>query len=757
MSTRQNAIYPALALLALAALLILFLLALPNGASSSIPSPPRPLAPPEVRFSLPSGPYDGPITIRLSADPGATIYFTTDGSLPTPETSTRYDRPIRLPGAEPGVTVLRARAAQPETGMGPVRTATYFHNLDSAIPALSLVVDPEDLWDDERGILANATLYGREWEREGEIFYYDPQLRSGVEAPAGVRVHGARSRAYAKKSLRLYFRDEYGVPFLEFPIFPDYATERFKRLVLHDGGQDFPAVSYNGTLLRNELLGSLAREAGAFAGYSRPALLFLNGEPWGIYNIRERIDARYLAEKFGIESADLLSGFEFDLEAATGDNAHWDNLMAYVNANDLSQAEHYAYIETQVNLDNFIDYAAIQIISANADWPHNNQLKFRDRASGRWHWIFWDTDFAFGLMPDSYIEKNMFSHVFDQEDERLQQSSLLLRKLLEHPDFKRRFLNRLADLLNTVFASDHVLAELNGLAAGLEQDIPWELRRWPGAGDWHAGVEYMRAFARQRPDIVRAQAVEAFGLPGTALLTIEAPDGQGTVAVNDMPAWGASALPLAGLPWQGTYFQDVAVEITAVPDPGYRFAGWEPAGLPDTAQLTLLLDGDLTLRPRFEAENSAGPPAGSVVFSGYSRAGGAITDEAIEGEWVALTVRAPLGVDLRGWRVTDKDTPDAQDEGSLIIGDDPALARVPPGTTVLLALSRTAANDFLLRQDDLNPLDGRLVLYAGNDQLDTQSDPWFRIGTNDSLTLLAPAAGEGQAWATIDRLQVEAP
>ena len=696
-------------------------------------------APSPVQFSPPSGPYSQAIDVRLSsADPGTEIYFTTDGSLPTAESGTLYSIPIHITAGEPRVVALRARELLPAASLtgtgewGPASGATYFMNMDTSLPLLSLTIDPQDLWDEETGIFANPLYYGLDWERPAEMAYYDEQLDAGIQLSTGVRVHGARSRNYDKKSLRLYLRGEYGQPYLEFPIFPDSEKTRFKRLVVHDGGQDFPAVSFNGTLLRNELVYILARQAGSFAPYSRPALLFINGEPWGIYQIRERIDDRYLEENFQIKDADLLSGFEYNLQASSGDTTHWDHLMAFVDQHDLTDQDNYNYVETQVNLDNLIDYSLIQIITANADWPHNNQLKFRDRANGRWHWIFWDSDFAFGLMPDSYIEKNMFAHIFDQEDERLLQSSLLLRKLLENPDFKSRFLARLADLLNTVFTTENVLGKLNPLAETLAPDISHEIRRWLGSGDWEAGVEYMREFTRQRPDIVRAQAVEAFDLTGLSTLTINAASG-GQVTIN-----GGSPLDL---PWQGTFFQGVDTQLTAVPDPGYRFLDWGPPDLPAAPDLTLSLSEDLTLAPRFVRYDDQVYVPGSVLFSAYGSGPKGASITGLQGDWVELHVAGLKPVDLRGWRVSDNDTLTATDEGSLIFGQDPALAQVLPGTTILLVASQTPANDRLFADQATSTFPGsRIILYAGSDSLDGDSDPWFNIGEKDTLYLLAPGS-----------------
>jgi hypothetical protein len=297
------------------------------------------------------------------------------------------------------------------------------------------------------------------------------------------------------------------------------------------------------------------------------------------------------------------------------------------------------------------------------------------------------------------------------------------------------FLTRLADQLNTVFLPGNVLQEIDQLAAALEDDISYEIERWPGAGDWQASVEYMREFARRRPDYVRRQAVDYFDLPGTAVLRI-----------NDR-----IALQPEDLPWEGVYFQGVDVKLTAVPGEGHRFAGWESAELPQTATITpmlsdrssrrtLSLTGDLAITPLFETADGGAPRAGDVQLARYGRDGDRVATNEPEGDWVELSVKKPGGVDLRGWRVTDNDSPAASDEGSLILGDHPALAAVPPGTSVLLVATQSADNDRRFPQDDLSPADGRMILYVGNGNLDTLIRPWFSLGPIDNLALLAPGA-----------------
>ncbi len=677
----------------------------------------------EPAFSPPGGYYDRDIQLKINSPrPDTPVLFTTDGRLPTHATGTIYTQPIHLSSAAPAVAVVRARAVLSDGELGPTVSASYFVGVQATLPLLSLIVEPDDMWSPGHGIYANPHQRGKAWERAVDLTYVDADRGSGFHIPAGARLHGGASRDLNKKSLRLYFRREYGVGRLEYPLFAGSDAHSFDRLVLHNGGQDwhsFPHPNYtNWTLVRNQLADRLALELGGYATHSRPVLLFINGEPWGIYYIRERIDSRFLADRYGVKAADFLDSPEHVGERATitGDRENWDHLLRFVETHDLADPDNYACVQTQVDIANFIDYTIIQIYAANFDWPHHNVQQFRPRVQGgRWQWMFWDTDHAFGADGHSYVELNLVERVLEHDwPETGGRDALLLRKLLESPAFLRRFLSRAADLLNTTLAPQSVIGHIDALAAALEPDIGYETIRWSSSVDWETNVQELRDFARRRPDYVRLHLVERFGLGGVAQLAFDPPTaGSGYVAVN------GELLP--DLPWQGVYFQSVPVQITAAPAPGYRFAGWGPPDLPQNPVITLTLDAAQTIAPRFEPLDDDAPRPGDVLFGDYRM-----------GEWFELRVTRLGGVDLRGWRITDNDFKTATDEGSLIFSNDPAFARVPRGTIIRVVVSE---GDF---QDDLNSWDRRMVLRADSPALDARTDPGFNLGPTDNLVLLAP-------------------
>jgi hypothetical protein len=672
----------------------------------------------QVQFSHPSGHYDRSIVVSMtSAHPGATIRFTTDGSIPAPTSGQIYSEPLHLPADPASVVTIRARAFLPGSEPGPVASASYFMGLQTVLPLVSIIIDPQDLWEPNHGIFAQPEERGAEWERPVEVFFLDQDKRSGFYTPAGMRVHGGVSRRRDKKSLRLYFRQEYGNPLLEYLLFKDSGVQTFKRLVLHAGGQDVPSVIANATLMRTQLLTELSASARADAPSMRPAILFINGELWGIYYLRERLDRYFLDGHYGIGSAEWLGGSAREPELIEGELVHWENLVQFVESHDLKEPANYAYLQTQMDVDNFVDYNILQVYAANGDWPQANDTRFRPVThGGRWHWLFWDVDFTFGLGKWSRTELDMMEWLLDSPRGDTQYAAFLQQALFQNPDFRTLFLSRATDLLNTVLTPGAVLTQIDGVAAQLEPDLLFETYPWPNSGDWRANVEYLRDFARRRPELVRQHIANWLDLPGTIGLTINPPaDDAGIVAVN--------SVLLERLPWQGVVFQETGTRLTAVPKPGYSFAGWSPADLPQTAVITLTINVTQTITPRFAPAPPEAPRAGDVLFTGFG-----------EG-WFELCIMRPGGVDLRGWRVTDNDTKTARDEGSLIFGQHPALAHVPQGTLIRISLPESPVD---LPEDDLEGADGRLHLYAGNGHLDTEIDPWFHLGLGDSLALLAP-------------------
>ncbi len=691
-------------------------------------------------ISLPAGSYSENVQLEIGVpNSAAEIYFTLDGSVPSPSNGVRYEKPLQLDAGNPNVTVLRSRAFLTDGQTGPVTSASYVLGVDSSLPIMSLIVDPKDFWGEESGIYVNYLGRGRGWERPVDITYIDADKASGIQVGAGIRMHGGWSRFFSdKKSMRLFFRDDYGDGLLDYPLFQENSglpqnQTRFDRIVLHNAGKDL-------LMFRNQLVARLAWQMGGNATRSQPILLFINGRPWGIYQLRERADKRFVEETYGADSTDLSDtpnniGQQSEEQLAV-DTVHWENFIAFVGKHDLSEPENYAYVQSQIDIPNFVDYYLLQMYAANVDWPHHNVHQFRSRSQGgRWEWIVWDTDFGFGLPSHQMVE-----HILHPSHPLGERSGLLVNKLMGNPEFFNLFITRAADLLNTTLSTANVVPEIDSLASEIEPDINYEIERWSISADWNETVQDLRNFADERPDIMRRHFVESFGLAGTALVNFGRADGEsGWLVVNDLPA--------ESLPWQGTFFQGTNIRLRAIPEAGYEFAGWDgllPEGLAAgdkmSSVIAIAIGADQEITPRFKPlPDSAWRPGDVTIRWPYPE--NVIATQANEIP-IKLQVNRPGGVDLRGWRLTDNDSLTAEDEGSLIFADDPLFSNVADGSTITIIAAESTDNALQYPEDEWRG--DELILYAGNGRIDVETDPWFNLGTRDNLVLLAP--GKSDSW-----------
>jgi hypothetical protein len=560
----------------------------PEPAADPVPTP---------HFSAPSGTYDDSFSLKLTppAVPGAQVIYTINGRSPTPDAATLYDTPIPLHAAEPALTIVRARTQLPDGTLSEEVVGTYAMALQTDLPIFSLIAEPEDLWSEERGILSNPIMRGSEWERPAHITYVDENGRFGFNEPVGIRLHGQGSSFTDKKSLRIYFRREYGSGRLNYPLYPDSDISSFDRLVLHSGGQDNNLYSANWTLMRTQLMAKLSGELNTFTTYNQPVLTFINGELQGIYYLRERLDETYFQDYFGIDNVKILNSPHRDQDQPEEVNDWWA-LDEYAATHDMADPAHYNYVLSQIDVENMIDHYILQMYAANTDWPYNNEILFRggDPLS-RWRWFLWDVDYSFGMLPSSNFDVDMVMWMLDPQSSRVRAASRFFRSLWQNPDFRNRFLVRSADLFNTTLSPENVSEQLAEVEAALINDIGYEIARWGSAGNWYASAAEMHTFAQQRTDLMRQQYVDGFSLRGTAVLTLNAPaSGQGILTLNH------TITPT--LPYISDYFLDTTITVTANPEPGYQFAGWDINGemiAAETAVLHHTITQDTTITPHF--------------------------------------------------------------------------------------------------------------------------------------------------------------
>ena len=464
--------------------------------------------------SVRGGAHDGAVVVALTASPGAGIYYTLDGSIPV-QHHRRYTRPISIDKT----TVLRFRSYR--SGFMPSETVTETYLLGSqpSLPVISLVVDPVSLWNKYSGIYENMYKTGPKWERDADVQVFTAG-REQFRLSGRVRVHGGASRGKPKKSFRFRFEPATLPASLPSGIWSWATPERERTVVIRAGGSN---VLYR---LRDELFHSIYAEVGGFTSAFEPGFVYLNGEPWGIYDVREYIDNEYLQRHFGTGTYDLIvdQGIQGDIVA--GDREHWDRTLQFFEAEDFTSDAAVARAAKLMDLDNLTDYWLLNIYAANLDWPHHNVFSFRKREGPdqRWKWIAWDADATFNYQGQG-LEHDTLSWAtrdrlrddlrFNNEKGKVDTEgsmvgTLIVRKLLQNAGFRKRFFARCETLLQTHLRPERVEAHLDALVARVSADLYRDWVRWeiePAA--YARNLEQIRDFVRRRPDILRAHLAAA--------------------------------------------------------------------------------------------------------------------------------------------------------------------------------------------------------------------------------------------------------
>ncbi|MGI6658256.1 MAG: CotH kinase family protein [Dethiobacteraceae bacterium] len=463
-------------------------------------------------FSQPGGFYEDTVTLTLAPSmpvAGAVIRYTTNGEEPTAN-SPIYESPLTLTET----SVIRAKCFV--DGMLASKTAnnSYFINEEAPLTVVSIFINPRDLWDQDQGIYVlgkNAdpefphvgANFWQDWEKPIHLQLYEPDGKLGFSVDAGLRIGGQYSRAMPQKAFNIFARDQYGDDVFEYPFFPGQELTTFKAITLRQSGQD-------GTMskIRDCLMTSLLSETTLDYQAYRPAEVYLNGQYWGVYNIRERINEYFLAYKHQLnpQQIDLLQG---NTMVRAGSSEHYVAMREFIATHDMSQPANYDYIKTQMDIENFIDYWLAQIYFANTD---SANIRFwRERSdTGKWRWIVYDTDWGF-----FNVNHNTLAYVTNPEGTGVGRHlyTTLLVNLLKNREFKAEFIRRAAYHLNHTFAAERVIQRIDELAGAIEPAMPRHLQRWGGSMQgWRQHIQRLRDFARQRPAIVARHFQQKFNL-----------------------------------------------------------------------------------------------------------------------------------------------------------------------------------------------------------------------------------------------------
>ena len=488
-----------------------------------------------LSFSAESGFYTKDVSLSITAEGATDIYYTDDGSAPGPN-ALHYTRPVPLTVTDaelPRCAVIRAVAYYPDGTKSPVFTRTLFLNTHIkkrfSMPVFSIVAPPDELTSGPNALLVGSRALdtGKSASRTVLLQVYDKNGLEIINQFATLRVYGGESRKMAVKSLQLtpVTAHEGEEAVFTYPFFDTVSAEAntvdaYRQLVLSNGEDDFQYA-----FIRDELAHQAARLAG-FPDFeeTRPAVVYINGEYYGLHWLHDVYGNAYFHALYDVpagyyavidwnDKTGAAAAEEGAQEAARVFQAEYQRLLGM----DLTAEEGFDQLQRFLDVENYLNYCALNIYLNNENWPSQMQLYayIPDDGSAQdaqWRALPHGMDHSFGLKAgkDGYSHDTL-AHALTPDDARY---APLFAKLMERADCRAYFVNKMTELMNETFAPQAMLAalrELNGVRKNELQHYFTRIEKlrkvrnstiWMKKSDYDAAYRELTGFIENRPAAV---------------------------------------------------------------------------------------------------------------------------------------------------------------------------------------------------------------------------------------------------------------
>ncbi len=531
-----------------------------SGAAAYVDTPKIDLAP---------GCYEGTQTVNVSVMEGATATYTVDGTEPT-QSSTPVTGAITVSKTTP----LRVRAFSGGLYDSDVATASYIiytgestvQNHRHDLPVISLVTAPDNLFDPVTGIYVVGTKvagqapdedenayvlaggmnqsyavdsnFWRDWERPVHFDLIGESGASEYSADCMIRIFGAFSRNKEQKGLTLIARPGYGNTMLNHAFFDDRPYTSYKSVILRASAQD-ATFSRIRDIVITSLLGEntlgLEPESQIYVQAYRQMVVYINGQYWGVYNMREKITKYFLSQHYGVadpDSIDILMGNGNEkciIAGAPGAYKEYLAMVEWADTHDMTQASNYEYIRSLMDVDNFAAYCAAEVVVGNTDTGNIKYWRTKE-LDNRWRWLFYDFCWGMNRNDDnsdtatSGYRRDFFSRYFHEQGHGAGKatSTELSRALLKNADFRALFLSKVAIMLNEVYTPEKIIARVDECQAAISEEMKFDVDLWKDISytSWQQHCDNIRDYARNYQDYCLKYCQNYFSLSDSDMETI---------------------------------------------------------------------------------------------------------------------------------------------------------------------------------------------------------------------------------------------
>jgi hypothetical protein len=570
---------------------------------------------PKVSFTVKAGRLNSSKSLFLG---GSNVRYTTNGTEPS-ASSLSYSQPLNINKT----MVVKTKNFQDGYLPSETSASTYFLNEHPfSLPVVSLSYSNEYFYNNTIGIHVRGTNgisgnctdranWNQNWERAAYFEYFDENGVRQISQPVGVKVSGGCSRSFfGQKSLSVYARSKYGDSDFDYSFFKQKSDIRkYKSLFLRNSGNDF-----NATHLRDAFLQALVTNSVDLDYQSyQPAIAYFNGEYWGIMNIREKVDEDYFLSNYEISSdkIDFLEGilrgdFYNSYKVLRGTLSDYQEIIDFISSNNLANNANYNQVVSNLDLQEYINYMAVQIYIANTDWPGNNVKFWKKIENGKWRWVLYDTDFGFGATSANHNTIDFVTETNGPDWPNPPYSTFLFRKLMENGNFQNEFIRTILTLRDAAFHPDWCDSVMDSLSNIIADEIPYHKAKYGGTqSDWVHEKNRVLDFASSRYSFMPGYIESYFNLSSAnkVVVSIQNPSvSKGGVKVNQAV--------IQRYPFKMNTYSKLSLSVEAIPAKGYKFIQWNNTGTDTKYSDAKLIHSEtslnLTIEPLFEPITKTG-------------------------------------------------------------------------------------------------------------------------------------------------------
>ena len=565
-------------------------------------------------FSVDAGFYNNSVIVEIVGN-GANeeIRFTINGDEPT-ASSDLYSGPINIEST----TVLRARCFDTNGNDLPgfMETNTYFIDEDFTIPVFSFS-------GDQLFTLFNGTQI----EPRGGVEFFNEDGELIDESYCDFDKHGNDSWAYPQRGVDFVSRDEFGYNAeLTADFFVTKNRGDFQRLMVKAAANDNYPFSGDGAHIRDSYVQSLSQltELEMDERSSTNCIIYVNGEYWGVYDLREKVDDKDFTRHYYNQRRQYKGSEEYIQFIKTWGATvpkygeaqaiqDWQSTLNFILNNNMGDPANFAIADSLYDIQSMIDHMVINSFIVSRDWLNYNTGWWRglnqNGDAKKWKYILWDTEAAFGHyinwtgLPDPSVNAPVCQvEALTVGDGHV---AILNKFMDENPQVRQQYITRYADLLNTKFSCSNLIEVLDSMIAVIEPEMPRQIDTWGGTmQEWSDNVETLKDWIIERCDVVQNSMLSCYDLTGPYDVTFEvSPAGTGNIKINS--EW------LNSFPFDAFVYGNIETILKAEGIGQYQFSHWEINNHPllpgtNVSDVSLEVEQSDTIRAVFYDPNDTG-------------------------------------------------------------------------------------------------------------------------------------------------------